>query len=67
MVPQLKSHTKRVTQNSIFRDRIQEVLRLDQRVGLLDTMTEVMRHSKVKSKNWKSQWSHQENSDAQHH
>ena len=67
MVPQLKSHTKRVTQNSMFRDRIQEVLRLDQRVGLLDTMTEVMRHSKVKSKNWKSQWSRQENSDAQHH
>ena len=67
MVPQLKSHTKRVTQNSMFRDRIQEVLRLDQRVGLLDTMTEVMRHSKVKSKNWKNQWSRQENSDAQHH
>lgn len=53
MVPQLKSHTKRVTLNSMFRDTIQEVLRLDQRVGLLDTMTEVIRHSKVKSKNWK--------------
>ena len=53
LVPQLKSHTKRVTQNSMFCDTIQEVLGLDQRVGLLDTMTEVMRHSKVKSKNWK--------------
>ena len=30
----------------MFRDTIQEVLLLDQRVGLLDSMTEVMRHSK---------------------